>query len=282
LKTKLQIAVLLPVVLGTYSDAGSAVVLAERAGRRWASGATLVYAPIAEQLVARSPVPLAGRTVLDVGAGTGVAGVALAARGARPIAIDLSVDMLAVDARSRPPAVVADVLALPLRHRSVDGAVAAFVLNHLTRPTAGLVELARVTRPGGPVLACVYANSSHSAARDRVDDVAREAGWVPPDWYTAIKTAAAPLLGTAATMAAAARTAGLVEVTTAEEAVDVGVTTPERLVEYRFGQAHFGHWLDGLDPVREQQIRRLAADAAGPVMTPYRPIVVFLTAQAST
>jgi hypothetical protein len=38
------------------------------AGRRWATGATLVYGPIATDLAAR-PHPLAQRTVLDAGAG---------------------------------------------------------------------------------------------------------------------------------------------------------------------------------------------------------------------
>ena len=68
------------------------------AGRRWALGATLVYGPIAAELVAMSPHPLAGRTVLDAGAGTGAASSALAARRARPVAMDLSFDMLAWNA----------------------------------------------------------------------------------------------------------------------------------------------------------------------------------------
>ena len=43
---------------------------------------------------------------------------------------------------------MADIRALPLAAQSVDAAAAAFVLNHLTDPSAGLAELARVTRPG--------------------------------------------------------------------------------------------------------------------------------------
>jgi hypothetical protein len=61
-----------------------------RSGRRWALGAELVYRPIAAELVAMSPHPLAGRTVLDAGAGTGAVSAALAARHARPVATDLS------------------------------------------------------------------------------------------------------------------------------------------------------------------------------------------------
>ena len=60
------------------------------AGRRWALGASLVYGPIAAGLVAMSPHPLAGRRVLDAGAGTGAVSSALAAVRAHPIAMDLA------------------------------------------------------------------------------------------------------------------------------------------------------------------------------------------------
>lgn len=83
------------------------------AGRRWALGATLVYGPIAAELVAMSPHPLGGRTMLDAGAGTGAVSSALTARRAHPVAMDLSIDMLAWKARARPPCVVADIRALP-------------------------------------------------------------------------------------------------------------------------------------------------------------------------
>ena len=97
--------------------------------------------------------------MLDAGAGTGAASRALAAQPARPIAMDLSFGMLAWDA-ARPPGAVADIRALPLAAQSVDDAVAAFVLNHLTDSDAGLAELARVTCPGGGVLAAVSSTTS--------------------------------------------------------------------------------------------------------------------------
>jgi SAM-dependent methyltransferase len=116
-----------------------------RPGRGWAAGVELVYGPIAAELIALSPHPLADHTVLGAGAGTGAASRAWPP--ARPIAMDLSFGMLARDAAARPPGAVADIRALPLAARSVDDAVAAFVLHHLTDPSAGLAELARVTRP---------------------------------------------------------------------------------------------------------------------------------------
>jgi len=122
--------------------------------------------------------------------------------------VDLSFGMLAWDAAARPPDAVADIRALPLAAQSIDDAVAAFVLNHLTVPSAGLAELARVTRPGGAVLAAVFSTTSGDPARDRIDAVAQDAGWQIPAWYTQLKTTAVPILGSATAMAAAARRAG--------------------------------------------------------------------------
>ena len=248
------------------------------AQERWAAGASLVYGPIATELVALFPHDIAGHTVLDAGAGTGVASMALSARGAHPIAIDFSFDMLAWNRQTRPPAAVADICALPLTDDAVDESVAAFVLNHLAEPAAAFAELIRVTRQRGSFMACVYSTESGSDARDRIDDVARRAGWEVPDWYLELKSDAVPVLGRAEKMANAARAAGLTDVFVDERPVEVGVTSPEQLVDYRFGQAHFSAWLHDVGPARRAQIRRAAIDAARPIMSPYRPIVVFLRA----
>lgn len=250
------------------------------AARRWAEGASIVYGPIAHQLVACSPHPLAGRLVLDVGTGTGVASTALDAAGARQVAADLSFDMLAWRSHERPPGAVADICALPFRDRSVDDAVAAFVLNHLDEPVIGIAEIVRTIRPGGGLLTCVYANASTSPVRDVIDETARRAGWVTPDWYVAIKQQATPLLGTAEAMERAARRAGLVEIEVDERRVDIGVTEAEQLVDYRLGQAHFSAWLDQLGPLRAEETRARLVEEIRPIMVPYRPVVVFLAALA--
>ena len=191
------------------------------ASQRWAHGAMLVYGPIAAELVAMSPCPLAGRTVLDAGA--------------------------------------------------------AFVLNHLTAPAAGLAELVRVTRPRGGVLAAVFSNDSRSQARDRVDAIARDEGWRVPGWYAELKATAA-VIGTAHAMAAAARTAGITDVVVAERPVNVAVTEPGQLVSYRLGHAMFAGWLDRIGSRRAAGVACHAAAAIRPIMAPYRPIVVFLAA----
>lgn len=250
------------------------------AARRWAEGATIVYRPIAHRLLETSPHRLRGRTVLDAGTGTGVVSSALIGLGARPVAVDLSVDMLAWGAAGRPPAAAADVTRLPIRDNAVDDTVAAFVFNHVTDPQAALQEASRVTRPDGAILACVYANSSRSEVRDALDDAARREGWQVPDWYVHIKQTATPLLGDAERMAAVAKRAGLADVATDEESVDVGVERPEQLVDYRLGQAQFTPWLDELEPDRAAEARDRLVDAVRPIMRPYRPIVVFLVARA--
>jgi SAM-dependent methyltransferase len=249
------------------------------AGSGWATGASLVYAPIAVELIAMGPPAWEGRTVLDVGAGTGVASDALRAAGASPIAVDLSWDMLAWERSARVPSAVADVGHLPLRAGAVDDVVAAFVLNHLADPVAGLAELIGAVRGRGSLLATVYSTASQSDARDRVDELARDAGWQVPDWYVQMKADTVPLLGRGPHMEAAARRAGLVDIRVEEREVDVGVVEPEQLVDYRFGQAQFTSWLASIGPQRAEQVRRDVAGAIGPIMEPYRPIVVFLAAR---
>jgi len=252
-----------------------------RSGPRWGLGAELAYRPIAAALVATSPHPLTGRIVLDAGAGTGAATPALSRRRARIVAMDLSHAMLAWHAATRPPCAVADIRTLPLPACAVDDCVAAFVLNHLTDPEAGLAELARVTRPGGAVLATVFGNDSHSDARDRIDAAAEAAGWQVPTWYRELKSVAAPLLGTARGMAAAARGAGLAEVRTQERHVDVGVTEARQLVRYRLGHPAFAAWLDAIGPRATTAFAEVAKRAVGDPMEPYRPSVVFLRAVTS-
>jgi len=248
------------------------------AAEGWATGAARVYGPLAADLVAAAPHPLAGRRVLDAGAGTGLASSALLRAGARPVAMDLSLDMLRWRRDQRPPAVVGEVGRAPLRSGSVDDAVAAFVLNHLPEPLPALRELARVVRPGGAVLATVYANSFVSPLRDRIDEIAFVHGFTYPRWYRAMRQSWAPQLGSEELMAAAARAAGLVRVRAVEHLADVGLDRAEDLVDYRLGQAHVADWISGLSPARRAGVRAAAVAAVEPIMRPYRPGVVRLVA----
>ena len=124
----------------------------------------------------------------------------------------------------------------------------------------------------------MFANAAHSESRDRVDDTARSEGWQIPGWYLEIKAKATPILGTARDMGRTAEAAGLVGVAVDERPVDVGVTESEQLVEYRFGQAQFTTWLDRIGTERAKAVRQRATDALRPIMRPYLPTVVFLSA----
>lgn len=104
--------------------------------------------------------PPVGGTALDLGCGTGRALPALrSAVGptGRVIGLDMTPQMLdAVRASGRDHDATAlllgDAQRLPLVDASVDAIFAAGLLNHLDNQSAGLRELARVTKPGGRLI----------------------------------------------------------------------------------------------------------------------------------
>jgi SAM-dependent methyltransferase len=117
------------------------------------------------------------------------------AAGARVVALDAAVGMLAHDRRTRPAAVAGDAYRLPFRAASFDAVVAAFVFNHLDDPVAALAEAARVTRPGGALLAATFHADWEHPAKQQVEAAATEAGWRRPAWYDSLKSHSAPALG---------------------------------------------------------------------------------------
>lgn len=92
---------------------------------------------------------VAGRDVLEVGAGAAQCSRWLAGEGARVTALDLSVAMLRFAPGSL-PRLQADAARLPLADASFDTACSAFgALPFTPRADAVLAEVARVLRPGG-------------------------------------------------------------------------------------------------------------------------------------
>jgi demethylmenaquinone methyltransferase/2-methoxy-6-polyprenyl-1,4-benzoquinol methylase len=97
-------------------------------------------------------------TVLDLAAGTAVSTVQLGSCAATAIACDFSLGMLkAGKARGRHvPMVAGDALALPFPDESFDAVTIAFGLRNVADVDAALLELARVTRPGGRLVVCEF------------------------------------------------------------------------------------------------------------------------------
>jgi SAM-dependent methyltransferase len=102
----------------------------------------------------------AGSSVLDVGAGSGAGTRRLVelAGPERVAAVDPSEPFVAA-ARERHPEVDVQQAAaerLPFAAGAFDATLAQLVVHFMADPVAGLGEMARVTRPGGVVAACVW------------------------------------------------------------------------------------------------------------------------------
>ena len=102
----------------------------------------------------------AGQRVLDVGCGPGALTTELVSRvGAGGVsAVDPSEPFVAAARDRNPGADVRQASAerLPFPDETFDAALAQLVVHFMADPVAGLTEMARVTRPGGVVAACVW------------------------------------------------------------------------------------------------------------------------------
>jgi SAM-dependent methyltransferase len=260
---------------GSQAAAYSATNLA------WQRGPGRIYDRLAETVVAACPVPLPGRLVLDLGAGTGAASRALLQAGADVVAVDNALGMLLAVAgvASDEPGVAGDALALPLRSGSFGAVVAAFCLNHLSRPEDGVAEAARVTAPGGAVVVSAYAEDDDHPVKAAVEQAATRAGWTPAPWYQHLKVDAIPRLATAermAEVAAAVPALGEARVTRHEIAFpDLG---PSDLVDWRLGMAQVAPFVDGLDPADRARLSAAALAYLGQDPPPLVRRILILTA----
>ena len=238
----------------------------DTAAPMWAEGPERLYAVLARALVAS--VPVAGRRVLDLGAGTGVAGRAALAGGAsQVVAADLAPAMLRRSGPALHP-VAADAAALPFRDGSFDVVVAAFCLNHMTSIVTGLREARRV---GAVIAASTFAADWSYPAKSAVDGVLAAAGFRPPAWHAVLKCDIEPRAGDPEHLAAAAAAAGYTTVRVRTAEVATGLSTPAELASWRLGMAHTAPFLRSLDQpardaVRQAAERAVARTGAGPLV----------------
>jgi SAM-dependent methyltransferase len=99
-----------------------------------------------------------GTRLLDVATGPGYVAAAAAARGARPVAVDVAAAMVELARREHPGLDVrqGDAESLPFPDGGFDAVVCNFGVLHLGRPERAVAEFARVTEPGGRLALTVW------------------------------------------------------------------------------------------------------------------------------
>jgi demethylmenaquinone methyltransferase/2-methoxy-6-polyprenyl-1,4-benzoquinol methylase len=97
-----------------------------------------------------------GDSVLDLAAGTAVSTVELAKSGAWCVAADFSVGMLLAGLARPVPKVGADATKLPFADEVFDAVTISFGLRNVVDHSAGLREMARVTKAGGRLVVCEF------------------------------------------------------------------------------------------------------------------------------
>ncbi len=113
--------------------------------------------------------PRPGLRALDLASGTGDIALALAARGCRVTALDITHRMLQL-ARAKPGAaaigcVTGDMMALPFPPASFDLVTTGYGIRNVPRIETAIAEIARVLRPGGRLLSLDFNRPSNAAMR---------------------------------------------------------------------------------------------------------------------
>src|SRR6266571_4067191 len=212
--------------------------------------------PLAVPFADFAGLPLDGR-VLDVGCGPGALTAELARRGrpGRVTAVDPSEEFVAA-LRGRHPGVQvirAPAEDLPFEGGCFDATLAQLVVNVMDDPVAGLREMARVTRDGGVVAACVW---------DFTDG-----GPIGPFWDAAqaldpeVETGSVCPGSRAGHLADLFRAAGIGDIVDSAVAVDVEHATFEDWWEpFTLGVAPSGAHVAGLEPDRRAALRELCRE----------------------
>ena len=111
-------------------------------------------------------------SILDVGCGPGYVSGACAERGAVPIGLDFSAEMISIAQKMFPRIEFrqGDAQNLPFGDESFDRVVANFALLHLAEPERAMAEAARVLKPGGRFAFTTWAKIEKNPFVKLVDD----------------------------------------------------------------------------------------------------------------
>lgn len=108
-----------------------------------------------DRISSREVAPLLGLregTILDLGCATGAASLDLVERGFTVVGADLTLACLKVAATRYQAVVRANAVELPFKDEAFDGLVSRGALHHFQEPERSLTEVARVLKPGAPVV----------------------------------------------------------------------------------------------------------------------------------
>jgi SAM-dependent methyltransferase len=225
--------------------------------------------PLAPELANFAAIA-AGQRVLDVGCGPGALTSELVKRlgPSAVVAVDPSEPFVAA-ARERHPGVSvqrAVAEALPFEDDTFDAALAQLVVHFMADPVVGLREMARVTRKGGVVAACVW---DHAGGRGPLSVFWKAARELDPDVDDESQ-----LAGTRdGHLGQLFRAAGLEEID--ESAITIRVLHPsfaEWWEPYTLGVGPAGGFVAALDADRRAQLRERCRELlpAAPFSLPAR------------
>jgi SAM-dependent methyltransferase len=208
--------------------------------------------PLAERFAAEARLQ-AGQRALDVGCGPGALTAQLVERlGPHAVvAVDPSTPFVAA-ARARFPDVdvrAATAEQLPFPDDTFDAALAQLVVHFMADPVAGLREMARVTRPGGVVAACVW---DHAGGGGPLATFWRAVHDLDPE-----APGEAGLAGAReGHLAELAEAAGLTEIVSTSLTAEVRFATLDDWWEpFTLGVGPAGAYVSGLDQARREILR---------------------------
>jgi SAM-dependent methyltransferase len=216
----------------------------------------------------------AGQRVLDVGCGPGALTAELVRRtGAHAVAaVDPSASFVAAMRERYPDVDVqrASAEAIPHPAATFDASLAQLVVHFMTDPLGGLREMARVTRPGGAVAACVWDYEDGIGPLHVFWEAVRRLDPVTAGERNTVG-------GRKGKIASLMREAGLVDVVDGSVAVTVEHTTFDEWWEpFTLGVGPAGVYTASLSPEGREQLEETCRD-----LHPSAPFTVRATAWAA-